>query len=131
MFIALSPPDESQKEAQVFLDSYTEQYQSLYYIMAKAEWKSNTKIVEGDSTNAIATRKANEAYAKFTGSRENIDAAQKFLKMKDKLTPIQVKEFERILYLAANNPETVDELVKTNKSRNRTNRKIIRLRFQN
>ena len=110
--LSCSSPQKVQQEAQIFLDQYTKEYQKLYYESSKAQWASNTKIIEGDSTNAIATQKANEAFAKFTGSEENINQAQKYLKQKDKLLPLQVKQFERILYLAADNPETVEELVK-------------------
>jgi peptidyl-dipeptidase A len=111
IIFSCSSSQQIQQEAQIFLDQYTKEYQKLYYESAKAQWASNTKIVEGDSTNAIATRKANEAYAKFTGSEENIRQAQKFLKQNDKLLPLQVKQFNRILYLAADNPQTVEELV--------------------
>ena len=77
-----------QKEAQQFIDDYTRTYQDLYYKSAEAEWASNTRIVEGDSTNAIATRRANEALADFTGSSENISKIQTFLAQKDGLTPL-------------------------------------------
>jgi len=42
-------------EAQKFIDEYTAQYLKLRYIYQQAEWSSNTKIVEGDQTNARAT----------------------------------------------------------------------------
>lgn len=101
-----------QQEAQTFLDSYSKKFQELYTRSAEAEWASNTKIVEGDSTNAVATRRANEAFAAFTGSVENIEKARTFLKQKDKLTPLQVKQLEAILFAAANNPQTVPDVVK-------------------
>jgi len=101
-----------QQEAQTFLDEYSKTYQELYTKSAEAEWASNTKIVEGDSTNAVATRKANEAFAAFTGSVENIEKAKKYLTQKDKLTDIQVKQLDAILYAAANNPQTVPDVVK-------------------
>ncbi|RAU83116.1 M2 family metallopeptidase [Pontibacter arcticus] len=99
------------EEAQAFLDSYSKQFQELYTRSAEAEWQSNTRIVEGDTTNATNTRRANEAFAAFTGSIANIDKARKFLGQKDKLTDIQVKQFEAILYAAANNPQTISEVV--------------------
>ncbi|NOX38305.1 MAG: M2 family metallopeptidase [Calditrichaeota bacterium] len=99
-------------EAQAFIDEYTEKFQKLYYAAAQAEWKSNTMIIEGDSTNAIATRKANEALAAFTGSVENIQKIQQFLKHRNQLTPLQVRQLEAMLYMAANNPQTVPEVVK-------------------
>ncbi len=100
------------KDAQAFIDQYTAKFQQLYYAASKAEWQSNTMIIEGDSTNAIATRKANEALAAFTGSKENIKTIQAFLKSKNRLTPLQVRQLEAMLYIAANNPQTVPQLVK-------------------
>ncbi len=101
-----------QKEAQQFIDTYTEQYVKLYANSSEAQWKSNTEIVEGDSTNTVNARKADEAMAAFTGSKENIDNARKYLDHKDELTDIQVKQLEVILYAAANNPQTVEDVVK-------------------
>ncbi|MCB9087862.1 MAG: M2 family metallopeptidase [Calditrichae bacterium] len=101
-----------QAEAQQFLDQYTGEMQKLYYASAKAEWKSNTYIMEGDTLTAAETRRANEAYARFTGSKENIEKAQALLKQRDRLTPLQVRQLQAVLYQAANNPQTVPDLVK-------------------
>ncbi|GAA4445481.1 M2 family metallopeptidase [Pontibacter saemangeumensis] len=101
-----------QQQAQTFLDSYSVTYQKLYTNSAEAEWASNTKIVEGDSTNAVATRKANEAFAAFTGSAENIAQARTFLEQKSHLTDLQVKQLEAILYAGANNPQIIPDVVK-------------------
>jgi len=101
-----------QATAQKFIDKYTTELQKLYYISAEAQWKSNTEIIEGDTMNAYATKQAEEAYAKYTGSKENIDSATYYLSKKDKLTPLQIKQFETMLYAAANNPEIVKDLVK-------------------
>ncbi len=101
-----------QAEAQAFIDGYTTEYLKLYTASSEAQWKSNIEIIEGDTTNAKATERANEAYAIFTGSAENIENARKFLEHKDHLTAAQVKQLEVILFAAANNPQTVKELVK-------------------
>ncbi len=101
-----------QAEAQAFIDSYTTEYLKLYTASSEAQWKSNIEIIEGDTTNAKATERANEAYAIFTGSAENIENARKFLERKKHLTAAQVKQLEVILFAAANNPQTVKELVK-------------------
>jgi peptidyl-dipeptidase A len=101
-----------QQEAQVFLDAYTERMLALYYDTSEAEWCSNTYIVEGDTATAAATRQVKEAYAAFTGSKENIERTRAFLEKKDKLTPLQVKQLEKILYAAGNNPQIVPEIVK-------------------
>jgi peptidyl-dipeptidase A len=100
-----------QASAQEFLNGYSERYQELYYRSSQAEWASNTRIVEGDETNARRTRAANEAMAAFTGSAENIAAAREWLAVRDELTPVQVQQLEKVLFLAGNNPATVPELV--------------------
>lgn len=103
---------ETQQNAQAFLDQYSQKYQQLYTASAEAEWRSNTHIVEGDSTNAVATRRANEAFAAFTGSAENINKAKAMLAEKDQLMPLQAKQFEAILYSGANNPQIIPDVVK-------------------
>lgn len=101
-----------QKDTQAFIDDYTNEYLVLQYASAKAEWASNTHIVEGDTTNAYNTQVANEALAAFTGSAHNIETARKFLARGGELTPLQVRQLEKILYYAADNPQTVADLVK-------------------
>lgn len=101
-----------QVEVQAFLDGYNTEFQRLSYESAKAEWQSNTMIVEGDTTNAWRTRMANESLAAFTGSRENIEKATRHLERREELAPLQVKQLEKVLYNAANNPATVETLVK-------------------
>lgn len=105
-------PQMKQKEVEKYLDDYSKKYQELYYISSKAEWASNTHIVEGDSTNAIATRQAEEALAAFTGSEENIKSVRQYLAEKANLTPLENRQLERMLYLAADNPQIVPDLVR-------------------
>jgi peptidyl-dipeptidase A len=112
LLIGCASTGKLQDEVQAFLDRYNAEFQRLSYESSKAEWVSNTMIVEGDTTNAYRTRLANEARAAFTGSKENIEEATRYLEKKDKLTPLQVKQLEKILYNAANNPATVEALVK-------------------
>jgi hypothetical protein len=59
-------------ELENYLAGYSKEYQRLNYASALAEWESNTHIVEGDSSNALRTRRANEQLARFVGSAENI-----------------------------------------------------------
>jgi peptidyl-dipeptidase A len=101
-----------QKDAQKFIDTYTAEYVKLYANSSEAQWKSNTEIVEGDSTNTVNARKADEAMAAFTGSKENIENARKYMEHKAELTELQVKQLEVILYAAANNPQTIADVVK-------------------
>jgi peptidyl-dipeptidase A len=104
--------EKTQQEAQQFIDSYTTQYVKLYTNSSEAQWKANIEIIPGDSTNTMNAQKADEAMAAFTGSKENIEQAKKFLEHKDQLTDIQRKQIELILYYAANNPQTIPDIVK-------------------
>jgi peptidyl-dipeptidase A len=112
LLVACSSSERQRNEAQIFIDDYSAKLKELYYSSSQAQWAVNTKIVEGDSTNAVAARKADEAMAAFTGSTENINKARAFLQHKAELLPLQVKQLEKILYTAANNPQTVPDLVK-------------------
>lgn len=112
LLLACSSPEKQQKEAQTFIDDYSAKYKALAYTASEAEWALNTKIVEGDSTNAVAARQTKEALSAFTGSTDNINKARTFLQHKQDLQPLHVKQLEKILYAAANNPQTVPELVK-------------------
>lgn len=112
LFLICCSGNKVRQSAQEFIDSYTKEYVRLYTASAEAEWAANTRIVEGDSTNALAVQRTGEAYANFTGSRENIEQARKFLDEKDKLTGLQVKQLEKILYFAADNPSTVPDVIK-------------------
>jgi peptidyl-dipeptidase A len=98
-------------EVDAYLASYAREYQRLSYGSAEAEWASNTRIVEGDSSNAMRTRQANEALARFVGSAENISKIQRFLSQKDQLTPLQARELEVMLYMAAEKPQTAADVV--------------------
>ena len=110
--LSCSNGSEKQLETQRFLDRYSASFQKLSYTASLAEWESNTRIVEGDDTNARRTREAKETLAAFTGSLENIEICQTLLSHRDKLSPVQVKQLEAILYLAADKPQTVAELVR-------------------
>jgi peptidyl-dipeptidase A len=107
-------PDNSalQAEVQTYLDGYNATYQQLVTAASEGQWTLNTHIVAGDTMASHNAAMSDEAYAQFTGSKVNIDAAQKYLAVNDKLTPIQVKQLEYVLYLAGNNPETAGEIVK-------------------
>ncbi|OFY69412.1 MAG: peptidase [Bacteroidetes bacterium RIFCSPLOWO2_12_FULL_37_12] len=107
-----SDPERLKKSAQKFLDAYTKKYTELAYKAQETDWKSNTMIIEGDTNNSTQNRIAKEALANFTGSTENINQSRRFLRGKDSLTELQVKQFERILYAAANQPQIAPELVK-------------------
>jgi peptidyl-dipeptidase A len=98
-------------EVDSFLSEYARQYQRLNYASNLAEWESNTHIVEGDSTNALRTRRANEDLARFVGSVSNINRIKGYLAHPDQLTPIQSRQLEVMLYNAGEKPQTAAEVV--------------------
>ena len=100
-----------QKEVQEYLDVYNNKYKELYTASSEGQWKVQTHIVAGDSTNANNARIADEAMAKYTGSKVNIDKATAYLKWDTLLTPLQLKQLRKILFLAAGNPESVEAIV--------------------
>ncbi|MEJ7692099.1 M2 family metallopeptidase [Daejeonella sp.] len=118
-------------EAQAFIDAYTADYVKLSTASAEAQWAANTRIVEGDTTNAKLVESTGEAYAVFTGSKENIEKAQGFLKDRTSLNDLQEKQLDKILYFAANNPQTVADVVKERiKAENAQTEKLFGFDFQ-
>lgn len=112
LMLACSRPADVRKQAQAFLDEYHETYKALQYEASEAEWKANTMIIEGDTTISAAAQRAKQKLAEFTGSTEVIEKARHLLAQKERLDPLQVRQLEKILYMAAANPQTVPELVK-------------------
>lgn len=109
------PHDEDrafQREVDAYLSEYGAEFQRLYSASLEAEWASNTHIVEGDDTNAARTRAANESLAAFTGSIANIETARRYSRQSERLTALQRRELQTILFKAGGNPQTARDLVK-------------------
>lgn len=104
--------DAERAAAQQFLDDYTRKYVELYTALNEAQWASNTHIVAGDETNATRTRAASEALATFAGSVKNIERARQLLEHRCVLTELQGKQLDRVLFRAADGPQTIAETVK-------------------
>ena len=101
-----------QKDVQTYLDAYNVAFQKLLIANNEAQWKLNTMIIDGDTITAQIATKTGEAFAQFTGSKENIEKAKTYLKSKDQLTPLQIKQLETILFMAGGNPEVAGDVVK-------------------
>lgn len=97
---------------QGYLDNYAREFQRLSAASSEAQWASNTRIVEGDSTNATRTRAADEALNASVGSTQNISTIRAFLAAPAALTPIQKRQLEAMLYNAGTGPQTVADVVK-------------------
>ncbi len=105
-------PQEMQARVEEYLKSYNAKFKELAYAVALAEWDLNTKIVEGDTTNAAASKAAKQAFSEFAGSVENIETARGFLQKREQLAPLQVLQLEKVLYGAADAPQTIPQVVK-------------------
>lgn len=103
--------DNTNPEITQFLQNYNKQYENFLIASNAAEWELNTHIVEGNHDNANLAKEANAAFASFTGSKENILTAQEFLKKRDMLSPIEIKQLEFIIYTAGANPESARDIV--------------------
>ncbi len=101
-----------QSEVHAYLRDYNATYQRLSTASNEAQWISNTHIVEGDDTNAKRTQAADEALAAFTGSVENIEKSRGYLARRDELGELEVRQLERVLFLAGDNPQTIPDIVK-------------------
>lgn len=99
------------KQAQAFIDQYTERFVDIYKLSSEAAWASNTLIIDGVQVIDDLNQIAGEAFARHTGSVQVIEKTRFFLKHKDQLSDLQVKQLETILYNAGNNPQTVPDLV--------------------
>ena len=98
-------------EASAFLESYNKKYRELATASAEAEWVLNTHIVEGDTVARHEAEVANKAFADYTGSEEVIKQARSFLEHRDELSDLQVRQLEKILYLAGANPATAGDVI--------------------
>jgi peptidyl-dipeptidase A len=105
------PSTPFQKEVQAYLDEYNEEYQKLYTAASEAQWALNTHIVEGDTMNAYKAGEADKAMAAFTGSKGNIEKTRSYLAKKNELLLLQIRQLEKILYGAGNNPQTIKDIV--------------------
>lgn len=113
IFLLLTLPARvwADEAAQRFIDDYTSKFVDLYKVASEAEWASNTLIIDGVGTIDAVTKLANEAMSRHTGSVTVIEKVRGFLAKPEGLTPLQKKQLQTILYAAANNPQTVPQLV--------------------
>ena len=112
LITSCSDKSDIQQKVQAYLNEYNKEFQKYLYEWNKGEWALNTKIVEGDTVTSKLAQDAQQQYANFVGSKENIETATKFLESREELTDLQVKQLDRILFLAGSNPETAGDIVK-------------------
>jgi peptidyl-dipeptidase A len=100
-----------QEHVDDYLDVYNETYQKVMYADQLAQWQLNVHIVKGDTMDSHKASVADAALAAYTGSVANIDSIKKFLAVRDKLTELQGRELDAMLFLAGNNPATAGDVL--------------------
>lgn len=97
-----------QVEAQRFLDVYNGTLLSLYPPVAEAFWAASTDVGPENEARRVT---ADSIFSAFVGSPGVIDETKRLLAMRASLTPLQVKQLEKILYNASGAPGTAPALV--------------------
>jgi len=96
-----------QDRADRFLKLVNAAYQSLVTVQSEALWAASTDVKpESDA----AAEWAGKASAAFNGNPALIQEARELLKVRDQLSPITVRQLERVLFNAADGPMTNPKL---------------------
>ena len=98
----------TKRDVAKFLEFYNRAYQRLYTANTEAQWKSMTDVTPEHTGQRIG---ADEAMASFCGNPYVIESAKNFLKSKDQLDALSVRELRAILRRAAESPGTIPEIV--------------------
>ena len=98
----------TKRDAAQFLEFYNRAYQRLYTANSEAQWKSMTDVTPEHTGQRIG---ADEAMASFCGNPYVIESAKIFLKSKDQLDDLTVRQLHAILRRAAESPGTIPEVV--------------------
>ena len=99
---------EPQARADAFLDLYTSAYESLYTVMANAEWAASTDVSAEHDGGRIA---AGKSFAGFVGNRVAIEQARDLLQESESLDPLTVRQLRKVMLLAGGYPGTLPDVV--------------------
>lgn len=95
-------------EVKEFLQMYNTIDQRLYAVASEAEWKASTDVTDEHTGQSIG---ANGARAAFEGNVYIIEKTKEFLKHKDQLDDLSVRQLQEILYTASAYPGTIPDIV--------------------
>jgi peptidyl-dipeptidase A len=96
-----------QSESQALLDWYYPEYQRLYTESAQAAWIASTDVSE---PHTAARAAADQRFAEMTGAADVIERAPLLLEHRAELEPLTARQLDRMLFLAAQAPQTVPEI---------------------
>ncbi len=97
-----------QERADRFLALVNASYQALTYVSQQAQWNAATDV---KPEHDAAAETAGQAYAAFNGNPALIKEAKALLAHRAQLTPLAVRQLERVLLNAAEGPMTAPKLV--------------------
>ena len=109
---AQAPPAERsalQERADRFLELVNASYQAITTVEQDAQWDAATDVTPAHDAAAEA---AGRSRAAFTGNPALIREARALLERRAELTPLAVRQLERVLLNAAEGPMTDPELVR-------------------
>ena len=98
----------AQNNTQAFLDLYNAIYQRLSAVDNENAWAGSTDVTDRNDGRRTAS---GQMAAAFLGNPGVIAEARKWLDQKNKLTPLQVKQLQAILFKAASAPGTIPAVV--------------------
>lgn len=90
-------------------------YQGLYQVQSEAQWAASTDVSPAHDAAAEA---AGKAMAAFNGNLALITEAKALLGRRDALSPLALRQLERVLLNAAEGPMTNPKLVANRIDRN-------------
>ncbi len=102
-----TPHNQWQDDATAFLATYDPEYVRLYTASASAAWVSSTDVSEAHTTARAA---ADQLLAEYTGAVAVIERARALLEHRADLAPLTARQLDRMLFQAAQAPQTVPDL---------------------
>jgi len=99
---------QSPQEVEEFLRMFSTLFEGVRYEAQKAEWASSTDVTDEHVGGRIA---ADKALAALVGSPAVITRVKGFLKHKENLSPLDVRQLQKILLAAAEAPGTIPDVV--------------------
>jgi peptidyl-dipeptidase A len=102
-----TPHNQWQDDATAFLAEYDPEYVRLYTASASAAWVSSTDVSEAHTAARAA---ADQSMAEYTGSVAVIERALALLEHRADLAPLTARQLDRMLFQAAQAPQTVPDL---------------------
>ncbi len=113
LFLALSPacsapPSPRESAARDFLGLYGSLLSGISTVSSEASWRASTDVKPEHDGERVG---AGKAYSRFIGDRGVIEKARAFLKEASELSPITVRQLQKVLLAAAEAPGTIPEVV--------------------